>query len=872
MSEVKMSSRRTLQNLGAATGLTPSRRAFLKIGATAGLSTALPMPALAKGQRTQSYVDGQGVWRWIEGAEVALFGVNYNLASASAFRFSKESGQSFDQIIDADFDHFKRMGFDALRLCFWGDWEATSPSGDLIINDHVHVLDKIVARAREEGFHCLLSPIVTYSAFWPDAEGRAPASLSSTFEKSELGTNGAAIAAQCRYLGQLLSRTNPITGTRYAREPAIVAVEPINEPWHHSADEAGSTRYIDALYSAVRGTGFSGPVFHNVTQDMAIAPAIQKSKAEGATFAWYPTGLQNGHAVEGNGLLLVDDYPQFDVASLRTKAKLVYEFDAADTMASYYYPAMVREFRRGGAQLATMFAYDPLPIAASNSEFNDHFLNLVYTPAKAISALIAGLAMHRLPRGKDFGSYPEDMRFDNFRVNDRENLSEYIDDRLFYHSNDTASVCPAPHRLEHLAGCGSSALVDYDGTGAWFLDRLVDGVWQLEIYPDAALVDNPFVFRNPRRDAVKLVWRQRMLKLAIPDLGNHFLVATPDGREIIGAVDGTVELAPGVYRLSREQTGVTFQKRFYVPKPEMFEPVLRHEPPASLTVGKPWHVSLALVTASAPSAVQLHVRDGTRFKTFPLQAGRGFEFSGVIPSCVMKSGFLEYFVTCSAPDGGQATFPHVDGTVPGAWDFPKQGGFRAPIVEDDARIVLFSAERDGRRLIVPYENYVADPPMIVPGDRGQPVVELDGKSVDAALHADVPVQFAWDGSLDMQDREMTSRATVIVEGRSVLDTPGKVMIILIERDGSAWGAETVLSPRQSETRVAWSHFKRIEAAMLPRDYPMSINPYFLRNPREGGQAAVPKLNDLQAVQMTLGKRFLGEARPEVQIEQISIVP
>ena len=59
---------------------------------------------------------------------------------------------------------------------------------------------------------------------------------------------------------------------------------------------------------------------------------------------------------------------------------------------------MARTFRSVGAQSATMFAYDMLRTAPFNLGWQTHFLNLVHTPRKAMSAVIAAEAMRRLPR------------------------------------------------------------------------------------------------------------------------------------------------------------------------------------------------------------------------------------------------------------------------------------------------------------------------------------------------------------------------------------------------------------------------------------------------------------------------------------------
>ncbi len=68
---------------------------------------------------------------------------------------------------------------------------------------------------------------------------------------------------------------------------------------------------------------------------------------------------------------------------------MVYEFDAGDVMQPIMYPAMARSYRTAGFQWATQFAYDPMATAYANTEYQTHYLNLAYTPSKAISLLIA---------------------------------------------------------------------------------------------------------------------------------------------------------------------------------------------------------------------------------------------------------------------------------------------------------------------------------------------------------------------------------------------------------------------------------------------------------------------------------------------------
>ena len=80
------------------------------------------------------------------------------------------------------------------------------------------------------------------------------------------------------------------------------------------------------------------------------------------------------------------------------------------------YPAMARTFRSVGAQFAAMFAYDMLRTASRNLGWQTHYLNLVYTPRKAMSAIIAAEAMRRLPRMQVVRALSAEHPFGDFPV------------------------------------------------------------------------------------------------------------------------------------------------------------------------------------------------------------------------------------------------------------------------------------------------------------------------------------------------------------------------------------------------------------------------------------------------------------------------
>src|SRR5947208_9808539 len=525
------------------------------------LAALATIASSVQAQRTDRavFLDKQGVVRWRDNRqEVRLFGANYVLPTASDYRAAGYLHADRKQMIDEDMAQFARMGWDGLRLTFWGDWEDSDSAGNLIANDHLDLLDYLIARARERGFYMLFSPIQLYGANWPDAlsDSSAPG-FGRRFGKARMGTDRAAIAAQVNYVHQILDHVNPYTRVALKDEPAILFIELVNEPWHHPEDLQGSIRYINALTDAVRSTGCNKLVFYNVSQDFRIAEAIRRSRARVVPFGWYPTGLNSGHELAGNYLRTVDTLPDMLRPELGGMPRIVYEFDSPDLRTGYMYPAMARTVRAVGAQFAATFAYDMLQTASRNLGWQTHYLNLVYTPRKAMSAVIAAEAMHRLPRLRSYGRYPENTRFGDFHVSYDGDLGELVARDAFLYAGSTRSAPPDLAALSPIAGYGPSGVVTYEGEGSYFLDKVRPGLWRLEVYPDAVPVSDPFEPPSPDKVVTRAISRAWHMTVRLPDLGATFSVqrmnggGQPVGRSLVGRSEaGRFAVTPGVYGLS----------------------------------------------------------------------------------------------------------------------------------------------------------------------------------------------------------------------------------------------------------------------------------------------------------------------------------
>src|SRR5262249_42167725 len=154
----------------------------------------------------------------------ALFGANYCAPSGSDFRMLGLVGADRKKAIDEDMAQFARMGWTAARLCWWGDWENSDRDGNLVVDEHVDLLDYLIAKARERGIYLLLTPIHGYSPAFADRLGKPETNVgfSRYYEKSAMGVDRHSISAQANYIGQMLDHVNPYTGVALKDEPALI--------------------------------------------------------------------------------------------------------------------------------------------------------------------------------------------------------------------------------------------------------------------------------------------------------------------------------------------------------------------------------------------------------------------------------------------------------------------------------------------------------------------------------------------------------------------------------------------------------------------------------------------------------------------------
>ena len=552
-----------------------------------------PRPAAGTPQPRVLHVDG-GVLRWPDGTEPALWGVNYYTQSWGQYESLRRAGADHKRAIVDDFDDLERMGVDIVRIHVF-DREISDGDGNLVPNEHLDLLDRIVAECNRRGICLMLTPIA-----WWGSPGQQPGAFSCQTPKQSMGLWPECWPAQANYLRQFLARKNPHTGNRLADEPCLALLEIINEPDYWTLDQLRTRtpgnaygeapesnlrgldgvlgawerfepdpawrtgdlylwfrydtirRYIDTMVAAIRDTGAKQPVAYFRTwwsSQPDIVRAIADSRADAFTIGSYPGALPT--TPENDAKNLLADTKDWNLETcLAGKARLVYECDAAGTLHQIStYPALARQFRGLGVQAASQFQYDARAVAAWNPDWPQHYLNLRHTPERAVSHMIAGELFHRLPRGARMDLPEDDVVCPPGAFSFGRNAALLCAPDCYMQTRPTDwRPLDLPENPKRIVSVGACPYFDYDGTGVVFLE-IQDSKAKLTVYADVDRLREDLT-GTPEAPLTTLVEREHLFRLKMTGWEKASLTATQGGRKAEPR-DGGWRILPGEYELSR---------------------------------------------------------------------------------------------------------------------------------------------------------------------------------------------------------------------------------------------------------------------------------------------------------------------------------
>lgn len=783
-----------------------------------GIANAVAQPL----QKNLVYVDQQGILRWTKNKkEASFFGVNYTVPFAYGYRSHKALGIDLKKAIDADVYHMWRLGLDAFRVHIW-DVDITDSSGNLLQNEHLDLFDYLLAQLKKRNIKILITPIAFWGNGYPERDIKTNG-FSYVYGKGPSVVKEEAFKAQENYLKQIFIHINPYTKHSYKDDPDVIAMEINNEP-HHSGPKERATEYVNRMAAAVKSTGWSKPIFYNISESPAYADAVVKAKVNGHSFQWYPTGLVAGHEQKGNYLPHVDQYkipfgdtiPQFN-----KRTKVIYEFDAGDVAQPIMYPAMARSFRTAGFQWATQFAYDPLYTAYGNTEYQTHYLNLIYTPSKAISLLIASKVFHQVPLYKSYGTYPADTLFDVFRVSYMEKLSEMNSDEEFYYSNTTFTQPKNISTLKHIAGVGSSPVVKYEGTGAYFLDKIADGVWRLEVMPDVVEVKDPFEKASPKKEVTKTESPQNNINLNLPDLKNELVIKGVSAENISDTKvsDAGIRVQPGVYLIQRVDVDIKskLQVDYFAPPSSVTEPVVVHHPSIEVLSGKSFTILSTIAGIDTSDNVSVEMRNSSnKWKTVRMQHVTLSNYSVEVPGELVTPGVINYRIIIQKTNNEYFVFPGGWKGDPYAWDEYRNESWQTLVAAPGSPLELFNPTTDRKNIILYNPDWRNNTIEYITAAKFNSLV-LKATMNKSSGSQFMGWQYFFGDKISGRKDELSSFSQLVIKARSLPATDVKISLITANAD--AFSSTITLGKDWKEIEIPLASLRKDAYLLLPRPYP-----------------------------------------------------
>lgn len=786
------------------------------------------------------YVDNDGNLKWTSTNENAyFFGVNYTVPFAFSYRALKNKGISHKEVIDLDVKQFKRLGMNAYRIHVW-DREVSDKDGNLLNNEHLELLDYLISKLVENDIYIILTPISWWGTGWPEPDVETPG-FSTFYSKIESTTKPEILKAHTNYLKQFINHKNSYTGKTYSTEEKIIAYEIFNEP-NLPKDIKAINSYVNTTVKVFRDEGITKPIFFNISENPAKEQweGVASSNIDGVSFQWYPTGLVKYSELNGNFLPHILNYQIPNLTDrIKDKAKIVYEFDAADIGKSIMYPVMAHSFREAGMQWATMFCYDPTPLAQFNSEYSTHYLNLLYTPQKALGFLITSNVFKQNNIGKK--SFNNSLLlFDDVVTDYERDLSLLNDGENFYYTNSNSIEPKDVSSLERIAGFRNSKLIEYDGRGAYFLDKIAKGIWYLEVYPDAVWIKDPFGKNGIDEPIAKLIWKKHRMKIMLPHLKENYDIQNLSTQEYLIANNFTIEVEPGQYIITDMlQSSVTqldtnsflsnitdysLVKKYGSFISDFSSTEIKNLTPENYQENQVAKINIEVYSSESDFNVYFYFKKANwrDYQKELMTAKDDFNFEYVLPDQVNKNGFLEYFI--SVEKGKDIlTFPGKINSSPNNWDFNSPESYQLKILPVSDNITIYNPLKDKNNII--FSNIWR-------------VVEYNiDYTFDESKNAELNIfinkikenypELAFQIYVGdyLNEIQLNDNSKLLIELKNNNEKISKILVRFLFNDGTASQSEIKLSNNYQTFEIPIPKPEEMQYALLPRPYPTFL-PYW----------------------------------------------
>jgi beta-galactosidase len=440
--------------------------------------------------------------------------------------------------------------------------------------------------------------------------------------------------------------------------------------------------------------------------------------------------------------------------------------------------------------------------------------------------LIASKVFHKVPRLKNYGAYPADSVFDVFRVNYKEALSEMNSEEEFYYSNSTNTKPINVSKLQNVAGVGSSSIINYSGTGAYFLDKLEDGAWRLEVMPDAIFIRDPFEKPSLNKEVTRIQWQSNQMKINIPNLGSDFTIkGLNEGNPFSSqSTSNGFKLSPGSYLLTAknkffsgkvDHVGAIKLNEFVAPQPTSKEMYLSHQPYAEVSPGKPIEIYAKVVGIDTGRVSLVVSQMFGRVKAIPMVKKTDYDFVGEIPADVVTPGVLNYRIILRKGNDVSAFPGNLKGN-PFAWDNYQSETWKTYVAASNGRLELFDPTNDRTARTYPvykkgfHANYITceKPEQLI----------LSMAADDLSEAKTMGFQYSFVEKLKGRMGEMNSFDKLVVRARTSNEHLN-AKVALTFADGSSVSSMISLTNDFKDIEIPIQSLVADSALLMPRPYP-----------------------------------------------------
>ncbi|MFI3321843.1 MAG: cellulase family glycosylhydrolase [Rikenellaceae bacterium] len=830
------------------------------------LTAALALSSLSFAQKPVTYVDKNGICRYSEdNKEVTAFGLNYTLPFSASYRLHSDLNLSIKESIDADVYHFTRMNMDLYRIHVW-ECQFTDKEGNLVQNDHLYWFDYLIAKLKEHNVKVFLTPL-SFNTF--NNDGRFESFVDVYGEKAGCLKNRDAYPAQERYLEQLVSHINPFTGKTYAEDENIIAYEICNEPNVGWVDNTKQLQeYIERMKAAIRKGGSKVPVLYNVSGSSAYANEICATSVEGVTMQWYPTGLFERRSQFGNFMPHTDKYmttPLDNAKGSKSKTRFVYEYSpSSDHNYSALYPAMARSFREAGVQAAAYFAYDAMQVAHLNMNYASHYLSFVYTPSEAMGMKIASEIFHSTPLYKSYGRYPDNLEFDHYKLDAVKDYAQMVSDDKFFYTEDTNTNPKNISTLKEIAGVGSSPIVSYEGNGIYLLDKLEDGVWRLEVMPDAVDVYDVMTNGEYSRSATVNLWRNNSMTLNLPDIGKSFNIEGLNSGNKLScrAENGLFSVTPGAYLIYKDGKKAEWNSSskfktialgdYYAPAQNCDSLYVMCDVPSVVSSGSKCAISAQIATSDNVEKVMVTLVDAAKNRVaLEMQKIDNYNYSVDFPQELASKPTTYKCNISVVTDKKSKSFPTAQPFSVDSKGFNRYYSWDIEVVDGADAVEIFDAEdscydlfAENSKSIVSTSNSIED---------NLRYLNIIPNGVKATEEHFSIYHYAHK-ILEPRNNDLASKKEIVVDGYALSGENCELRLSLIMLDGSSYDATIKMIPSQKRYIVSLDEFKLEERILIPNQFPS-----YQRKSMQPTKNMPFSLNNLEQVQFNVCANSKGVA-------------